>query len=140
MPMKESDGNAGVRAWIASVKPEHQAIVERMDALIEEVIPGILRGIKWRKPSQPNGIPFYGTTEQGWIVAMWSFKDRIGIGFISGTELDPEPPITTMAGPWNRGDIKGRRIDIYNDSDFDEPLFRMWLEQAMNLPGWGKVE
>ena len=82
----EADGAAGVRAWIEGVKPEHRAIVERMDAIIEEVIPKVHRGIKWRKASQPLGIPFYGTQEQGWIVAMWSFKDRVGIGFIAGTE------------------------------------------------------
>lgn len=138
--MTEKDGPAGVRAWIAGVKPEHRRIVERMDVLIEEVIPDVHRGIKWRKPSQPLGIPFYGTETQGWIVAMWSFKDRIGIGFIAGSELDPEPPVTKMAGPWNRAATKGRRIDIHNESEFDEPLIRSWLEQARDLLGWSKVD
>lgn len=138
--MTEKDGVAGVRAWIAGVKPEHRAIVERMDALIEEIIPGVHRVIKWRKPSQPLGIPFYGTEDQGWIVAMWSFKDRIGIGFIAGTGLDPEPPVTKMAGPWNRSATKGRRIDVHDESEFDELLIRAWLEQARDLPGWNKLD
>jgi hypothetical protein len=44
-----------------------------------------------------------------------------------------------MAGPWNRGSTaKARRIDIQNESEFDELQLRSWLEQARELPGWGK--
>ena len=84
-------------------------------------------------------MPFYGLPDQGWIVAMWSFKDCVGVGFIAGTLLDPEPPVAKMAGPWNRGSkVKARRIDIHDESEFDESQLRSWLEQARELPGWGK--
>jgi hypothetical protein len=135
-----ADGAAGVRAWIVGVKLEHRSLVNRIDALIGEVIPDIRRAIKWRKPSQPLGVPFYGLPGQGWIAAMWSFKDRVGLGFIAGTLLDPEPPVTSMAGPWNRGaSMKARRIDIHDESEFDEAQIRSWLEQVRDLPGWGDV-
>ena len=133
------DGAAGVAAWIAGVKNEHRAMAERMDALIDDAVPDVHRAIKWRKPSQPLGIPFYGTTDQGWIVAMWSFKNALGIGFIAGSELIPEPPVDKMAGHWNRGPTKGRRIDIAGEADFDEVQIRDWLRQARALPGWSKV-
>ena len=133
------DGAMGVRAWIAGVKPEHRSLVKRIDALISEMIPGVRRAIKWRKPSQPLGVPFYGLPGHGWIVAMWSFKDRVGVGFIAGTRLHPEPPVTSMAGPWNRGtSAKARRIDIHDESEFDEAQLRSWLEQSRDLPGWGE--
>ena len=133
------DGTEGVQAWIAGIKPEHKSLVNRIDALIDEIIPGVRRTIKWRKPSQPLGIPFYGVPDQGWIVAMWSFKDKVGIGFIAGTLLDPEPPVTSMAGPWNRGSsVKARRVDIHDESEYDEALMTSWLSQARDLPGWGK--
>jgi len=134
------EGPDAVYAWIAGIKEEHRNIAKRMDELIDELIPDVHRDIKWRKPTQPLGIPFYGTVEQGWIVAMWSFKDKIGIGFIAGTELDPQPPVSKMAGPWNRGQVKGRRIDVLNDDEFDEDLIRTWLKQARLLPGWGTVQ
>lgn len=74
------------------------------------------------------------------MFAMWSFKDSVGVGFIAGTLLNPEPPVAKMAGPWNRSTTyKARRIDIYVESDFDERLFRSWLSQAKNLPGWSKI-
>jgi hypothetical protein len=135
----QTDGAAGVRAWIDGVKPEHRLLAKRVDALIAKTIPGVRRAIKWRKPSQPLGVPFYGLPDQGWIVAMWSFKDSLGVGFIAGTLLDPEPPVAKMAGPWNRGSTaKARRIDIHDESEFDESQLRSWLEQARELPGWGK--
>ena len=135
----DANGARGVQAWIDGVKPEHRLLVKRIDALIAKAVPGVRRAIKWRKPSQPLGVPFYGLPEHGWIVAMWSFKDSLGVGFIAGTLLDPEPPVAKMAGPWNRGSTaKARRIDIHNESEFDESQLRSWLEQARELPGWGK--
>ena len=135
----ETDSVQGVQAWIDGVKPEHSALARRIDALISEIIPDVRCAIKWRKPSQPLGIPFYGLPGHGWIVAMWSFKDRLGVGFFAGTLLHPEPPVISMAGPWNRGSsVKARRVDIHDDSEFDEVQLRSWLEQAVKLPGWGK--
>jgi len=131
----------GIQAWIDGVRPEHSSLAIQIDALIRTVIPDIQCTTKWHKPSQPLGIPFYGIPDKGWIIAMWSFKDRLGLGFISGTLLYPEPPVTSMAGPWNRAsEVKARRIDIYNESEYDEKQICLWLEQARELPGWGKIE
>ncbi|HWP37458.1 MAG TPA: hypothetical protein VNL18_07900 [Gemmatimonadales bacterium] len=62
-----------------------------------------------------------------------------GAAGVAGTLLDPEPPVAKMAGPWNRGSTKARRIDIHDESEFDESQLRSWLEQARELPGWGKT-
>lgn len=138
---KFKDGKESVQAWINGVKPEHSFIAMRVDALIREIHPDILCDTKWHKPSQPLGVPFYGLADKGWMFALWSFKDSFSVGFIAGTLLDPEPPVTKMAGPWNRGTAyKSRRIDIHNDSEFDENLLRSWFTQAKNLPGWSKIE
>jgi len=138
---KNTKGNDSVQAWIDTVKPEHSLIVIRVDALIRELYPDIVCNTKWHKPSQPLGIPFYGLPDKGWMFAMWSFKDSVGVGFFAGTLLDPEPPVTKMAGPWNRStEYKARRIDISSDTDFDEEQLRSWFTQAKELPGWSKIE
>lgn len=135
------EGKKSVQAWIDGVKPEHSLIVIRVDALINEIYPDIVCTTKWHKPSQPLGVPFYGLPDKGWMFAIWSFKDSVGVGFIAGTLLDPEPPVAKMAGPWNRATVyKARRIDIHNDSEFDEKLLRSWFEQSKELPGWSKIE
>lgn len=133
------EGEKSIEAWIDGLKPEHLTIAVRMDRLIRELIPNVQCTTKWHKPSQPLGIPFYGLPNKGWMVVLWSFKDKFGIGFIAGTLLNPQPPVTSMAGPWNKGNVKARRIDLLQESDFDEPLIRSWLEQARDLPGWGKL-
>jgi len=135
------EGIKTVQTWIDGVKPEHSLIVIRVDALIRELFPDIISSTKWHKPSQPLGVPFYGLADKGWMFAMWSFKDSVGEGFIAGTLLNPEPPVTKMAGPWNRStEYKARRIDIRNDADFDEKQLRSWFIQAKELPGWSKIE
>lgn len=136
-----TDGKQNVQNWIDGVKAGHNSIVIRVDALIREVFPDILCNTKWHKPSQPLGIPFYGLADKGWMFAMWSFKDSVGVGFIAGTLLNPQPPVAKMAGPWNRAtEYKARRIDLHNNSDFDEKLLLSWLIQAKELPGWSKIE
>lgn len=42
------------------------------------------------------------------MFAMWSFKEKLGVGFIAGTLLDPESPVTKMSGPWNRNLMKSK--------------------------------
>ena len=142
--MKEKKNNyieKDVKAWLEGVKTEHRSVVNRVDAIIREVIPEIRCNTKWHKPSQPLGVPFYGLSDKGYMIAMWSFKESVGVGFFAGTLLDPEPPVTKMAGPWNKGtEFKARRIDIYNDLEFDEKQFRSWLKQALKLPGWSKLD
>lgn len=134
-------GEENVKTWIDRMNPEHYGMAKHFDSLIRELIPDVRCATKWHKPSQPLGVPFYGTPEKGWMFAMWSFKEKLGIGFIAGTLLDPEPPIIKMSGPWNRNsDFKARRIDLQNEMEFDEKQIRSWIEQAKNLPGWGKVE
>lgn len=139
--MENDKSEKSVQAWIDGVRPEQCSLAIRMDRLIREEIPNIQCATKWHKPSQPLGIPFYGLPHKGWIMAMWSFKDSLGVGFISGTLLDPKPTVERMAGPWNRGnDIKARRIDIHDESEFNEKQIRSWLKQARDLPGWGQLK
>lgn len=132
------DGDAGVRAWIDGVKPAHRGMVARIDALIGAVIPKVRRAIKWRKPTQPLGVPVYGLPGKGWMVLMWSFKNHVSVGFVAGTLLEPPPPVDKMASPWSRTlPFRGRRADYPDASAFDEAQLRSWLEQARDLPGWG---
>ncbi len=130
-----------VKTWIDGIKPEHSEMAQKVDDLIKELLADVQFTTKWHKPSQPLGVPFYGLKDKGWMIAMWSFKSEFSIGFIAGTLLDPEPPVTKMSGPWNRNsECKARRIDIRNKSEFDEKLIRTWIKQSENLPGWSKIE
>lgn len=134
------NGVESVKAWIDGIKPQHGAMALRVDCFIKEIIPDIQCNTKWHKPSQPLSVPFYGLPNKGWMIAMWSFKNEFAVGFIAGTLLNPEPPVTKMSGPWNRNpEFKAPRIDIIDDIEFDEKQIRSWIEQASKLPGWGNI-
>lgn len=124
---KKGDGTADVKTWLAAVKPEHRALAKRIDGLIGKAIPGIQRHVKWRKPSQPLGVPFYGLPGQGWLMALWSFKDYITVGLYA-RGLGPQPPEPI---------VNGRGIKIHDPAQFDDAQLKSWLEQSRELPGWG---
>jgi hypothetical protein len=123
------------------IQPEHRAMAHRVDFLIKDLIPDIQFTTKWHKPSQPLGVPFYGLTENGWMIALWSFKNEFAVGFMAGTLLDPQPPATKMAGPWNKNpEYQARRMDLKSESELDEHLLRSWIQQAKKLPGWSTID
>lgn len=120
----KAEGDAAVRAWVASVKPEHRPIVERLDALVAEVVPDVKRAIKW-------SMPMYGRTGTGFFASVASFKDHVGFGFFAGATLEPPPPL---------GEGKDmRRVKLRSMADVDERLLRSWIAQAASRPGWGKL-
>lgn len=121
----KAEGSAGVKAWMASVKPEHRPIAKKLDRLIEETVPGVRRAVKWSSP-------MYGLPGKGWFASMASFKNYVALAFFKGAALSPPPPF---------GEGKEmRRINIETIDQVDEKLFRAWIEQASSRPGWGKVE
>src|SRR5688572_15837682 len=56
----KAEGDDAVKAWLDGVKPEHQEMVRKLDALIGRELPGVRRAIKW-------SMPLYGLPGQGWI-------------------------------------------------------------------------
>lgn len=120
----KADGHGAVKTWIASVKPEHRAIVERIDDIVADVVPDVRYAIKW-------STPMFGREGIGWFAAMASFKEHVGINFFNGVSLKPKPP---------GGEGKGMRsVRIETMAELDEKQLRDWMKQASKNKGWGKV-
>jgi hypothetical protein len=120
----KAEGDGAVKAWIAGIKPEHQEIAHRFDALAGETLPGVKRAVKWNAP-------FYGLPGKGWVATMGSFKEYVSIGFFAGAKLTPAPPLGESGSM--------RRVTLHSAADYDERQLRAWLKQASDLQGWGKV-
>ena len=60
-PPEPSHGHAEIEAWTRSVMPDLHPVVQRLDELIRETIPGLQYAIKWKKA-------YYGLPELGWII------------------------------------------------------------------------
>lgn len=116
-----AEGDAPVRAYIASLPAAQRAIAKRFDTLIAKTIPGIRRCIKW-------GMAFYGT-DVGWFVSCGGFADHVKITFLHGTKLSPVPPVGT--GKYTRG------VDVERARDLDERQLAAWIVQVSAFPGLG---
>jgi hypothetical protein len=119
--LPRSDGDAGTRAYIASLEPWQAAVARRVDALAGKLVPGLRRAVRWH-------CPFYGVDGQGWFLAFAAFQHHVKFTFFRGTALDPVPPVGA--------DANGRSIDVRERDAFDERQMASWIEQAAAIPGW----
>jgi hypothetical protein len=119
--LPKSDGDAGVRAYIASLEPWQRAIAKRVDALVVRRVRGVRKGMRWR-------CPFYGVEGQGWFLAFAAFQRHVKLSFFRGAALEPPPPL---------GKFKDvRSLDLRESDELDETLLGSWIEQAASMPGW----
>ena len=97
----------------------------RLDAIIVRRAPDVRKAVRWNSP-------FYGMEGQGWFLNFHCFTKYVKVAFFNGTSLDPVPPGESK-------DENVRYLNIYEDGQFDEGQFAVWVKQASRLPGWGGV-
>jgi hypothetical protein len=114
-------GDGPVQAYLAAMPGWKSDVGRRIDALIVEAVPGVLKAVKWNSP-------FYGVEEQHWFLGFHCMTRYIKVAFFRGAELNPLPPGTSK-----QKDV--RYLDIYEDKGFDEAQFADWVKQASKLPG-----
>ena len=112
-------GDAPVQAYIAAMPGWKSDIGRRIDAIIERVVPGVQKAVKWNSP-------FYGAGE-GWFLSLHCLTRYVKVAFFRGGALRPLPPGTSKHQ-------NVRYLDIY-EGEFDEDQFAAWVEQASRLPG-----
>ena len=99
----------------------------RMRALIKEADPNVTEAIKWRKPSNPAGVPVW--EHAGIICTGEAFKNYVKLTFAKGALL-PDP-----AGLFNAS-LKGnamRAIDIKEGEAIDEEALKALVREAVAL-------
>ncbi len=113
-------GNEPVKAYIAAMPGWKSALGHRLDTLIEETVPGVVKAVKWNSP-------FYGLEKDLWFASFHCFTKYVKVTFFRGASLDPIPP-----GASKHADT--RYLDIF-EGEFDEAQFVDWVSQAAKLPG-----
>ena len=114
-----------IDAKIAGLGDWRGEVLARVRALIREAAPGIVEAVKWRKPSNPAGVPVW---EHGGIVCTGeTYKDKVKLTFAKGAALaDP-------AGVFNASlDGNARRaIDIREGDKLDGRAFKALVRAAV---------
>lgn len=102
-------------------------VLARVRALIKEADPDIVEEVKWRKPSNPLGVPVW--EHAGIICTGEIYKDKVKLTFARGASLkDP-------AGVFNSS-LEGstrRAIDIREGGKIDEKAFKALVRAAVAL-------
>jgi hypothetical protein len=121
-PPLPSDSHADIEDWIgSSVMPRLHPIVERLDQLIRETIPGLQYAIKWKKAD-------YGVPELGWVIEMVAYNVSVNVVFLGGAEFNPPPPLGTTG--------RERYVKLTTLEEAQGPEMHRWIEQAGRVPGW----
>ncbi len=116
----KGDGDAPVQAYIAAMPGWKSHIGRRIDALVEQAVPGVAKAVKWNSP-------FYGKAGDGWFLSVHCFNKYVKVTFFQGASLQPPP-----AGKSKYPQV--RYLDIH-EGEFDEAQFAEWVSQASKLPG-----
>jgi len=101
------------------------ATLARMRQLIKEADPEVVEEVKWRKPSNPMGVP---TWEHGGIICTGeTYKDKIKLTFARGAALEDPSEL------FNSGFVGGTRraIDIPEGGEIDENAFKALIREAV---------
>jgi hypothetical protein len=120
-------GPEGVDARIADLGGWRGEQLTRLRDLIKEAVPGVTEEIKWRKASNPLGVPTWSS--DGIICTGESYKDKLKLTFARGASL--EDP----AGLFNASLDAGTRraIDIHEGDEPDPEAFKDLVRAAADL-------
>ncbi len=84
--------------------------------------PDVVEEIKWRKPSNPDGVAAYSHGKL--IGTMEAYKDKVKFTFAKGSDLSPPEGLS-----WTGGGVR-RAIDIFEDDEVDVAAFGALFQQA----------
>jgi hypothetical protein len=103
------------------------ATLSRLRKLIEQADPEMVEERKWRKATNPEGVPVW--SHDGMICTGETYKTHVKLTFAKGASLkDP-------AGLFNSS-LEGhtrRAIDIKEGEKIDEPAFKALIREAVQL-------
>jgi hypothetical protein len=126
---KKATGSASdlIDARIASLADWRGETLARLRALIREADADIVEDVKWRKPSNPMGVPVW--EHAGIICTGETYKDKVKLTFAKGAALaDP-------AGLFNSsldGNVR-RAIDIHEGDKLDAKALKALIRAAVTL-------
>ena len=116
-----------IDAKIAGLGDWRGEVLARMRKLIREADPEVVETVKWRKPSNPDGVPVW--EHAGILCTGEVYKGYVKLTFARGAALD-DP-----TGLFNAGFGGGTRraIDIREGDVVDEGAFETLVREAVAL-------
>jgi hypothetical protein len=114
-----------IDAKIAALPDWRGATLARIRRLILEADPEVTEDVKWRKPSNPGGIPVW---ERGGIICTGEiYADKVKLTFARGASVDDPSRLfnSSLEGATRRA------IDIREGDAIDEEAFKALVREAI---------
>jgi hypothetical protein len=94
-------------------------------SMIRSADPEVVEGVKWRKPSNPLGVPVW--EHDGMICTGEIYKDKVKLTFANGASLyDPSRLFNASLDGGTR-----RAIDLYEGGQLDSGAFKALVRAAV---------
>ena len=103
------------------------AMLARLRRLIREADPAVIETVKWRKPSNPLGVPVW--EDNGIVCTGETYKDKVKLTFARGASLDDPNRLfnSSLEGGTRRA------IDFHEGDDVDEKAFKALVADVAAL-------
>jgi hypothetical protein len=120
----KSDSEA-IDEKLRSMSDWRGAMLAKLRRLIREADPEVVETVKWRKPSNPSGVPVW--EHDGILCTGETYKDKVKLTFAKGASLDdPERLFNASLDAGTR-----RAIDLREGDDIDESAFKALIRAAV---------
>jgi hypothetical protein len=110
---------------IAALGDWRGAMLGRIRKLIKEADPEVVEEVKWRKPSNPSGVPTW--SHAGIICTGETYKDKVKMTFARGASL--KDPIGLFNSSLDGG--TRRAIDLREGDTIDEDALKALIRDAV---------
>ncbi|MDE2012833.1 MAG: DUF1801 domain-containing protein [Alphaproteobacteria bacterium] len=116
-----------IEARIAALGDWRGELLGRLRALIKQADPHVVEEVKWRKPSNPLGVPVW--EHAGIICTGETYKDKVKLTFAQGAALkDPSRLFNSSLDGNTR-----RAIDFHEGDRIDEKALKALIRAAVEL-------
>ena len=116
-----------IDAKIAALGDWRGETLARVRRLIREADPEVVEEVKWRKPSNPLGVPVW--EHDGIICTGETYKDNVKLTFAKGAALeDPSGLFNSSLD----GNVR-RAVDIHEGDTIDEEALQALIRAAVAL-------
>ena len=124
---REKSGSEAVDEKLRTLGDWRGALLARLRRLIHDADPKVEESVKWRKPSNPLGVPTW--EDDGIICTGETYKDKIKLTFMYGASLgDPKGLFNSSLDAGTR-----RAIDFRENDSVDEAAFKALIREAVEL-------
>jgi len=104
-----------------------RTMMSRLRTLIQQTCPDVIEEIKWRKPSNPDGVPVW--SHEGILCLGNVWRDHVRLTFSKGALLKDSKHVFNAALNGN----SLRALDLHEGDSFDEEALKALVRGAVAL-------